>query len=439
MSHHHQNGGFLFLAASQEKELVRQAKHFLACLTIPPHDADNIHAYLRAKQRESTLNRIIQGKSYSIGTIQKHCPELLDYFGAADPVPVMELDREPKGKLAAPPIVERIALPLDPEPKVKLAAPVVCSIKLHGSLIVSAEKARKLVPFRLWALARVLDHAGKGWVSLDELRAALASGGNLAYAKRDTVNNHIRKAARQGFGEIGAGKFFYRKEAKIAYLLGMDCITGKAVEVPVSALLGDFVEIRALALDCFHSSQNGTSFANPIARETITQEITGRSKPTQIKYAGKKLAGIGTRSNYLQLKLIDQKEVDYAYQKVAYEWQETEDKSHQIRVLRSHDNKPYLALVKQLPNSYAGNFETVHSRKKWINRQLKKLRSKGVGKPIAANWRMDVSQKLYTTVNEIEKLPKKMDKGHLLAHMPALGNVGQHGQVWRKIQDLTER
>ena len=107
-----------------------------------------------------------------------------------------------------------------------------------------------------------------------------------------------------------------------------------------------------------------------------------------------------------------------------------------LKFIAFHDNKFYLALVKQLPNSYAGNFETVHSRKKWINRQLKKLRSNGVGKPIAANWRMDVSQKLYTTVNEIEKLPKRMDKGHLLAHLPALGNVGEHGQVWRKIQDL---
>ena len=313
---------------------------------------------------------------------------------------------------------------------------VAGSIKIHGSLIAAAEKARKLIPFRLWALARVLDKKGNGWVSLKDLRAALATGGNLAYARRDTINNHIRKAARQGFGSVGGGKFFYRKEAKVAYKLGMDCITGRAVEVPISALLGDFVAIRALALDCFHSSRNGRAFSNPIARETIQQEVTGRSKPTQIKYANKNLTGIGTRPNYLQIKLIDQKEIDYEYQKLAYEWEETADKSRQIRILRSHDNKPYLALVKQLPNSYAGNLETISSRKKWINRQLKKLRSKGMGKPIAANSRMDVNQKLYTAANEIEKLPKQMDKGHLLAHLPALGNVGQVGQVWRKIQDL---
>ena len=425
---------FLFLAASQREELVRQAKHLLACLTIPSRDAENIHTYLRAKQRESILNRVILGKSHSIGTIQKHCPELFVYFDAADPVPE-------KGELVTLPVVKQIALPVKPEPKVELTAlPMVKSIKLHGSLIVAADKARKLVPFRLWALARVSDKEGKGWVSLDELRAALASGGNLAYAKRDTINKHIRKATQQGFGKIGQGRFYYRSEAKIAHRLGIDCITGKAVSIPVSALSGDFVQIRALALDCFHSSRNGTNFANPIARETITQEITGRSKPTQIKYAGKKYAGIGTRSNYLQLKLINSKEADYEQQRLAYEREQTlnikQSNKQQIRVLRSHDNKPYLALVKQLPNSYAGNFETVHSRKKWINRQLKKLRSNGVGKPIVANWQMDVSQKLYTTVNEIEKLPKRMDKGHLLAHLPALGNVGEHGQVWRKMQDL---
>ena len=285
--------------------------------------------------------------------VARYGQHLLDQRrGASKPAPVAVA---PATRFIAP----------QPTPTIEPAPVSAETVDLDGSLAAAVERERLSVPFRTWLLLRQLDDSGNGRISADIARHELSKG-RYAYAKRNTINRHLRLCERVGFLHFSANRKYihYRSRSRMYRLLGQERSSGWHVEIPVSSLLGSFVDFRALCHASFIAGK-GDDGAQ-ISRDAIKSE-TGRSRPTQIKYDA--LAGISRRVNLEVIGTIQNK----------HDWTEAKyelslDNRLRIQQVKTVDGKKHI-LCRQMPNSYQSPYKTVKSGRRWLNQRIKHLRN----------------------------------------------------------------
>lgn len=268
-----------------------------------------------------------------------------------------------------------------------------------GHLMAAIDKARFGIPFRIWMLLRLLDAglmdgSGKptGWVSAEVARRELSKGGRLAYAKRNTINHHLRQCERIGFLHFSKDRttIYYRSREKVILMLGLSGLRRWFVTIPVDALLGSFVDFRAL---CHATWQRGSGDdgTKPISRKARQVE-TGRCKTTQIKYD--RMNGVQTLKNYQYIGSLE----SAAAWRHARRLMKEDRRVKVLQVYQPEKKRNRLVLAAQLPNSYQPpkTFKTAKFGRMWMNRRLEYLRKKWPSLyGVAGSFGSDVHPRMY--------------------------------------------
>lgn len=224
---------------------------------------------------------------------------------------------------------------------------------------------------RIWLLLRHLDDEGRGWVSMERVRALLTEKGSpLRVCGWRQLRNLLSQGddvfwQRNGAAGQGA-RIWLRSTAKVARRLGLTRLSKRPIVVPLKALLDGMGTVRAHFFASFHSGRESNS---PVARQTL-EDLTGVSRRSQQVYEVR--AGVQRQQNWVVADTYSASEAQHRA------WQ------HGSAVFELHDRqgksgaagKSYVAW--QMPNSYVGpHTPQAPSRKKRMNRQLAVLFNKG--------------------------------------------------------------
>jgi len=268
------------------------------------------------------------------------------------------------------------ALPLPISAAPLPISPPTSDVTIYPDLALGMLRAEQTAAGRIWLLLRHLDADGRGWLSIEEVRARLASKGEpLRVCGWRQMRNLLA---------TGDGVFWRRKKERIwlfgvmktAVSLQVPYLQQRPVAVPAIALAKSIGTARAHLYATFHSSRvkaDGT--ASPIARATLT-DLSALSGHTQRKY--ERQASVTAKSNYSVGEKIGGTAVrgteaeEQAWQNGRAAFTLTDKKGKQGQA----DNS-YLAW--QLPNSYAGpHAHQPRGQQKRINRKLADLFMKGM-------------------------------------------------------------
>ena len=247
--------------------------------------------------------------------------------------------------------ISDLAQPTAPQkPQKETAAP---QIRLFGRMMTRSQLLRHELSFRLWAAIRWLA-AGENHVSTMQIRQEFSDNGQYAFTSWPNLRKQINRAIDRGYLHYSKDKeqIYFTSESRVALeVLGLAGVGGWALNVSIEELKGDFMNNRSLFYASFHGSR-GDGFSQPISRQSIQGE-TGRGKRTQRKY--EKRAGVKTSRNFEyvgrgtnKLPLPD------------------------TGLLLIGSGKDRM-LVKQLPNSFSANLQTVKRGRRWLNQRITNL------------------------------------------------------------------
>lgn len=264
----------------------------------------------------------------------------------------------------------QIARPAGHPPPAPPSSPA--TITLYPDLALALLRHNLVGPGRVWLLLRHLDQAGRGWLTLESVRQALAA---KDAPLRLCGPRQLRNLLAQGetiFWQRDRQRIWLRSAARVAAALQIPRLTTRPVVLPLSILQQGIGTVRAHFYASFHSGRAAELTPTPpapVARQTLCQ-LTKRSRRTQRTY--EKRAGVRRQTNWAlgpQATLLSEQQ---------YAWQ------HGRAIFRLTDRKgkhgpagaTYLAW--QLPNSYEGPHQTlpIH-RQKRTNRRLADLFIKG--------------------------------------------------------------
>ena len=244
-------------------------------------------------------------------------------------------------------------------------------ITIYPDLALGMLREEQTAAGRIWLLLRHLDTNGQGWLSIEEVRARLASKGEPL---RVCGWRQMRNLLAAGDG------VFWRREKERVWLFGVmktavslkvPYLQQRPVAVPVAALAKSIGSARAHLYATFHSSRvKATGAASPIARATLT-DLSALSGHTQRKY--ERQAGVTAQTNYSIGEKIggtDAEERAWQNGRAAFTFKDKKGKQGQA-------DSSYVAW--QLPNSYAGpHAHRPRGQQKRINRKLADLFMKGM-------------------------------------------------------------
>ncbi len=144
---------------------------------------------------------------------------------------------------------------------------------------------------RLWYLCRLVDQDGRGWLSVDTVRARFA---HRESALRIAGWRRVRQLLQQGRGVFwqrdDQGRVWLNSAENVAHKLGITKLSGRPVKVPVSQLVANLRSAKAHLYTTFHSGRRST----PISRTTLST-TTGVPERTQRTYDA--LTHIARQSN----------------------------------------------------------------------------------------------------------------------------------------------
>ena len=234
-----------------------------------------------------------------------------------------------------------------PEPQADLLPQTLVA---QPSLLLGMLRNKVEAVGRIWLLARHLDQTGRGWLSVDELRATLT---NKSATLRCVGWRRLRQLLAVGQGQFWErdrfGRIFLYGTARVAEQLDLERMTGKAVMLPVDQLTQSIATVRAHFYASFHSGRQRDNAAGmPISRDTLT-ELTTLSARSQRTYD--RQLTIEKRANYAEVN-IDPRLAS---------WQGA-------IIFRQGDR-----WIRRLPNSYHATHQTVTTKqRKRINQRLQK-------------------------------------------------------------------
>lgn len=272
---------------------------------------------------------------------------------ALRPKPASPEPEPPPAELPTPPL---------PEPTTLTA-----TCPLHPDLALALLRQERTADGRLWLLLRQLDEAGRGWVAMETAQNAFTRPDSpLHFCGERQFHNLLR----QGEGlfwrvEAKNGRIWLISLVKVAASLGVEKLTGRAVTLPVSALVESIGVVRAHLYASFHSGRQEA----PIARQTLTT-VSGVSRRSQAAY--EKRAGVKTKG---QIAIGE---------RLTTEGEQEQQWQHGTASFRLQDKRGLLGAAGncycawQLPNVYTGPHTTLPNRRqRRLNRQLADLRNRG--------------------------------------------------------------
>lgn len=221
--------------------------------------------------------------------------------------------------------------------------------RIFVELLQAASKTKKVNPVRYTLAMSLLDDNGQGWVILEEVIPTLAEAFEVT---TKTVKNNVYRCQKLGFGSIAKGRFYYRNQERMASLLGYPLSTRskqKAVFFSIEDLSGSIVDVRAAFEDAVVSTLAKEDKKTVTISREKRKKLSGRSRATQRKY--EKNRGIDTKSNFAILGEYS----DYEHKRALYN---AIPAFRFVDTLNSLNAGTHDLLVRRLPNSYTGSYET---------------------------------------------------------------------------------
>jgi hypothetical protein len=261
------------------------------------------------------------------------------------------------------------------------AAPTISelSLKLSPDIALAILRKKLASPGRIWLLLRHIDDEGRGWVSAEMARKRLTG------KKSDAAvcsGRHLRNLLAAGdgiFWRRDGERIWLKSMAKVAAVLGLSRLNGRAVRLPVSILFESIGSVRAHLYAALHSSRSGQSGggdarndnqSQPISRTTL-KALSSATRRTQRLY--EKRVGIKRQCNYA----IGPVHTAEGEQNLAWQKGQAAFRFNDKKGFVGKSGQQYLAW--QLPNSYEGPHSTLSkSYQRRINRQLADLLNEGI-------------------------------------------------------------
>ncbi len=333
---------------------------------LPAHlgwDSPAVTTAVRARQVASAVN----GSEETTGT------DYLDQFGAGSVEVAVSHSAPPPDPATAASTLQTSA---KDQPTSSSLFPLPSSFPLHPTLALALLRQQQVAVGRLWLLLRLLDSEGRGWLSRADIEAAFADPDSPTHF---CTPRYLRQLLAEGDGfyweREESEKVWLRSQAKVAAALGVTKLRGRAVELPVSVLLGPIGDLRAHLYASFHSSRRGysdghcfTDEANPISRAAL-RELSGVSPRTQQSY------DVRAKVEVQPCLAIGGLTSVASTQEAA--WQQ----GRAAFTFTDHQGKQGAAggryQAHRLPNRYSGPHRCLTGRPKRLNRQLIDLCHKG--------------------------------------------------------------
>lgn len=241
------------------------------------------------------------------------------------------------------------------------------SIVVHPSLVLALLREKLEAPGRVYFLLRFIDHQGRGWLRIEDIRRELTHKDSPL---KICGWRRLRQLLSQGEG------LFWRQDAqdrlwlkglhRIAYGLDFGRLQGFPIELPIKALLGGIQAVRAAFYACFHGGRE----AKPISRQKL-KEVSGIAQRTQLDY--EEIAGVKRRRNLA----IGERYTTENVQERAWKQGRASFRFVDAKGRQGQKNREYIAW--QLPNSYEAPYQRrSRGSRKRLNRKLKDLLTKGI-------------------------------------------------------------
>jgi hypothetical protein len=163
------------------------------------------------------------------------------------------------------------------------------TIPLFSSIACAMIDRQRVPDGRLWLLLRWLDESGQGWVDVAAARRQFTGEDSPLRLCRSRQWRNLVARGEGVFWEQRNGRLWLRSATKVALSLGVNRVTGKAIALPVTRLLGAIGDVKAH----FYASFHGGRQANPISRAAVA-ELTSVPPRSQLRY--EKRARIRVRS-----------------------------------------------------------------------------------------------------------------------------------------------
>jgi hypothetical protein len=234
-------------------------------------------------------------------------------------------------------------------------------------------RQEKVAAGRVWWILRAVDLAGRGWLSLAEVRDRLT---DPASAQRLCGPRQLRKLLNQGedlFWTRAGDRLWLRGAARVAHALGLKRLAYRSVTLPLTRLCGTIGAARAFLYATFHSS----TADRPISRQTLTQ-LTGAARQTQRNYE-RRVALRRRRHFAIGPELIPDSDSSAAdRERLAWTHGRAQFQFTDAQGRHGPAGRRYIAW--QLPNSYTTPSTLrrgSHRRRRTINRRLTDLLQQG--------------------------------------------------------------
>ena len=250
------------------------------------------------------------------------------------------------------------------------------SLNLPPDIALAILRNKLAAPGRVWLLLRHLDEQGKGWISAAAARKELTQKQSALAVCSGRQLRNLLTAGDGIFWERDEARIWLKSMARVAAELGLSCLNGRPVKLPLSTLLESIGTVRAHLYATFHSgrscqtSETGEHEGAPISRKTL-ENLCAATRRTQQLY--EKRVGVQRQYNYaVGPPYSTAEEQNLAWQ-------------HGRAVFRFKDRKGVIGksgqdyLARQLPNSYDGPHEVQSKGYQWrVNRQLADLLNEGI-------------------------------------------------------------
>ncbi len=265
-------------------------------------------------------------------------------------------------------------VPADPPPsptaEPESTSATTCATKtvtVHPTILLAMLKQHQEAPGRVWLLLRAIDHDGRGWLDVEDIRRHLTENGSPYHI---FGWRRLRQLLAQG-----EGSYWHRDEQdrlwlygahRIAYKLDSGRLQGFPVELPISALLGGIQAVRAAFYAIFHGGRD----SKPISRETL-ESLSGIPGRTQLEYD--RVARVERTHNIAigeRHTAENAQERAWRHGRAAFHFIDTEGR-------QGRAGQEYVAW--HLPNSYRADYpRRSRGSRKRLNRKLADLVKKGI-------------------------------------------------------------
>lgn len=237
------------------------------------------------------------------------------------------------------------------------------TLRVYVSLSNAWLKSKTTTQARFWLLMRHIDHDGRGWLLLDDVREKLTNDESMLRVCGQKRFEQILEAGNGVYWHIdGNGRIRIVGAAALCMVFNVERLSGYNVALSISDLTNGIKQFNATLYGAFHASRGDD--ANPISR-AIIRKMTGISERRQRDYDH--IAGITRQRNF---SIEEQRTADNIEEHV---WKHGRARFDFIDHQGKQGESGITYNARRLPNSYESPQKIgTNGRKKKVNSQLSK-------------------------------------------------------------------